>query len=870
MIDRPFISHFSPQRTDPELLEQIHVQRHDLLAESVDRVRESVLSEDKHHLLFIGPRGAGKTHLVRLIHHRLSQEVKTQPDLAVRLRFAWLNEDETATSFLKLLILIYRDVTQRYPQEFPAADLQSIYGQGADLARERLGESLLRHLGTRTLVVLMENLDSLFKHMPEAEQRIWRAFVQNQPVFTTVGTAQSLFDGVSSRDQPFFGFFDTQHLTPLNVEDAVQLLTKIARINGDTELADYLQTPTGHARVQAIHDLAGGNPRIYLIFSEFLTKESLDDLVRPFEETADRQLTSYYQERLRWLSPQQQEIIQFLCHQRDSVPVKAIADGLFTTHNSITGQLRQLRDYRYLKSTQVGREVLYELNEPLMRLALQMKDTHDRKPLALIVDFLRVWYDRKDLEQRLAEHSPESRAHAYFAAALSEVESSPINLRHEIWRKNLSCFSPYTCDDAMFAKLLSLAQEANGAQEWVAVSAVHLFRKQWADALESSTQAVEVSDEIELKAMALINRGIACEQLGANAQAVTDWSHVLNHLNVGLEQKASALMLLGRAASDRGDYELSVSHYSEILAMKDVSPTARAKALINRGGVFRRFGKPEQGIADEMAAAELEGISTALASQARYNLSVGLRQVGQNDEALHHCDLIISEAGAPADIRAMALINRALIKLSANDLTSAIADCTKVIDSLSSELKLNQLARAYSVRGMAYQRSGQLEAALEDYAKPFILPDNENQSEISDNLPPFFDNLEMQAEKIVRLLLAYVVEPETLKTRATAFCAHFSKYRALHDLFGELILQLPVLAESPLNFQGHETWVRCWESAWENLPDADRMHTGIYLRLLRAGVAYLKSRDEACLLTLPLEERNILREALDLPDEPTT
>ncbi|MEQ1752272.1 MAG: ArsR family transcriptional regulator, partial [Prosthecobacter sp.] len=74
MSARPFISHFSPQRTDPELLERIHVQeeRRHLLEESVSAMRESVLTANKHHLLFIGPRGAGKTHLVRLIHHRLS------------------------------------------------------------------------------------------------------------------------------------------------------------------------------------------------------------------------------------------------------------------------------------------------------------------------------------------------------------------------------------------------------------------------------------------------------------------------------------------------------------------------------------------------------------------------------------------------------------------------------------------------------------------------------------------------------------------------------------------------------------------------------------------------------------------------------
>ena len=84
--ERPFLSHFSPQWTKPEYLEKILVQRGALLAASVAAVRDSVLTDRRRHLLFIGPRGAGKTHLVTLIQYRLSQDAA----LADRMRVAWL------------------------------------------------------------------------------------------------------------------------------------------------------------------------------------------------------------------------------------------------------------------------------------------------------------------------------------------------------------------------------------------------------------------------------------------------------------------------------------------------------------------------------------------------------------------------------------------------------------------------------------------------------------------------------------------------------------------------------------------------------------------------------------------------------------
>ena len=66
------------------------------------------------------------------------------------------------------------------------------------------------------------------------------------------------------------------------MEDAVQLLENIARHKADVPLADYLETPAGRARVRAVNHLAGGNPRLYVIFSDFLTRDALDALVDPF------------------------------------------------------------------------------------------------------------------------------------------------------------------------------------------------------------------------------------------------------------------------------------------------------------------------------------------------------------------------------------------------------------------------------------------------------------------------------------------------------------------------------------------------------------------------------------------------------------
>ena len=51
-----------------------------------------------------------------------------------------------------------------------------------------------------------------------------------------------------------------------------------------------------------------------IVLSGFVTRESLDQLVAPFQKMAD-DLTPYYQERLRWISPLQRRIVELLCIQ---------------------------------------------------------------------------------------------------------------------------------------------------------------------------------------------------------------------------------------------------------------------------------------------------------------------------------------------------------------------------------------------------------------------------------------------------------------------------------------------------------------------------------------------------------------------------
>ena len=274
MSNKNFIWRFTPSRTDPELLEAIFVQRESLLIDVLERIKDSAQSGNKHHMLLVGPRGIGKTHFVALVHNR----VRNDPELTGAVRIAWLNEDETTTSFVQLLMRIYRALVQDYADEFSADWLDKLLGSPPNEVEPRLEHFFVQAFQDKTLLILVENLDALFDGLGDMGQKKWRSFTQEHPFTSILATSQQLFQGVQSQNEVFFGFFAPIHLKPLELEDAIQLLSKVAKADEQSDLVAYLATPEGRSRVRAIRHLAGGNHRIFIVLSSFITRDALDDL----------------------------------------------------------------------------------------------------------------------------------------------------------------------------------------------------------------------------------------------------------------------------------------------------------------------------------------------------------------------------------------------------------------------------------------------------------------------------------------------------------------------------------------------------------------------------------------------------------------
>jgi tetratricopeptide (TPR) repeat protein len=603
MMKSPTIFSFTPSLMNPADLESIFVQREAIAADLVDRIRESVLTPTKHHSLIIGARGMGKTHLVSLVYHR----VQAMADLKERILIAWLREEEWGiTSFLKLLLRILRAIDPSDPAI--QQRVEALYELSSAEAEQAAMSLLIEIIGDRTLLLIAENLDDLFKGLGDSGQQQLRAFLQNSGCCTILATAPRLFNGVQSRTKPFYGFFRPVRLQELTAAEAVQLLIRIASLREQAELVSFLKTPMGKARVQAVEHLAGGNPRIYVIFAEFLSRESLEELVQPFMALLDA-LTPYYQSRMQYLSAQQREIVEFLCDRKYPATVKDIAQRCFITSQTTSSQLKELKEKGYVNVESIGRESFYALQEPLMRICLGMKKERD-STLKFMVDFLQAWYSKDELNT-LHQRMSDELMQAYLELALQESNSSEEDPRIMLCLDRMKdCCKRHLFEEALeyTQKLIKIRGSSN---DWVEQAFFQIRSGRLEEAFISCENAIDIrSDNHDAWHM----RGYYFGELSLHKEEIDSYMRAIYYQ----PDFYYAYYNVGVALGKLGHYEEAISFYDKAIYLKPDF----THAWNNRGTSFARLGHYEDALTCVKKAIEIDPTHFyALGSQAELLLA---------------------------------------------------------------------------------------------------------------------------------------------------------------------------------------------------------------------------------------------------------
>lgn len=848
-------SSFTPSQSDGDTLEFLFVARTRIANSLLEAVRESAITGNKQQLLLIGPRGAGKTHLVALLNHRL----RTDPNLNEKLRIAWLPEDPYMATYGDLLLEILRRVEKDYAISGLTAEIEEVLTlPNRDDVPDVLEALLLRQLSDRTLLLVAENLDDLLDVIGDNGQQKLRALIQTSGKIAILATTTSLSNAVTDRRRVFFGFFKLIHLAPLSASDAEDLLARLAERSGNKDLVEAIHSPMGRARIHAVHHLAGGNPRVYSLFFDFLTRESLDDLVGPFMKLID-ELTPYYQARMSRLSPLQRRIVDVLRQTRGATSVGEIARKAMNTSQTISKQLGKLVDLGYVApATALGRSSYYELREPMMRLCLDVKEMRGRS-VELFIEFLRVWYAPSELKKlSLSARDEMDRSHFNEAAERSISQHDPVMaellmdvdqmIRQGKFSNALEIIDAAICRGPATDKLceqkadvlsrLGRSEEEllacwieaaklnpRNLQAWRTQSELFYGLGRPKEAVLASSHALELAPEDNAQ---LFRHSNILEMLNRHDEAKTFRQRALErserpHTANGWLDRARNLAWLDQhddaitayVAAVTADPRQTVAWDELLDALREAGRYSITRELaerlckmfpddalirFNAGLVAVHSGDFEKGLAAEEAALERDPAS--LSRDGRYALA---RVLSLGDIGRHQAALITLDGLPPvSEFRDLYEFNRALLR----------ADILMWLDRWEEGVSALDAAIA---------------GGSPHWSSAAFMP--------------------------LANLLRRTQNPKIWARFVSAWLEVFARNKRLAVLGGSLVWRIRTLFST--QWLGADT-ARSWWDTWATLASGIE-ELALPLRLLKTAVEFKKTGDRRALLELPIEERGLLQ-----------
>jgi len=321
---------YNPGVLDDEELIGCFVVRNESLDLILEALRDNASSPcANRHLLIVGPRGSGKTMLVR----RVAAEVRKNPVYGSHWFPIVFGEEAYSVStpgefWLEALFHLGDQ----------AGDAR--WGSAAEELRRELDEQRLREraLGQlldfaedrgKRLLLVVENLNMLCEQItPEAAWDL-RHTLTNERRLMLLGTATSRFDEVTRVDRAWFEMFSIHDLKPLDKKQSATLWESVAR------------DPLGANRVRAIRILTGGNPRLITILASFAANRSFRDLMEQLVHLIDDH-TEYFKGHLDALGPQERKVFAAVLDRWDPVSAAEVAEITRLSVNEVSTLLGRL------------------------------------------------------------------------------------------------------------------------------------------------------------------------------------------------------------------------------------------------------------------------------------------------------------------------------------------------------------------------------------------------------------------------------------------------------------------------------------------------------------------------------------------------
>jgi hypothetical protein len=728
-------------------------------------LRDQVHSGTLSSFVITGPRGAGKSTVIRMVALRLTRDQE--------LSRAWLpvvfpEEQFGVASLRDFLAAILRELSAGGRPDAKAW-LEKVEAEANDEQSQQLAVTGLREI-TRTarkrLVVFIENLNLLLEECLDDQMKgTLRRLLMTDPFMMLIGSSVHVFESLKSYDEAFFNYFGPVPLDRLSAEQVFELLQRRADFDGNERfLRDFQEQ---RPKIRAIVHLAGGNPRLILMLYELLSQRQVTTIVQCLRRLVD-ELTPLLKDEMENLPPQQRKIVHALMEKGGTAQPTDLVERTRLPLNAITTQLKRLKDAQIVEllGGGKGRAANYTVPDKLFAIWYQMRYLNqNRRRIELFVEVLRIWFEAEErfatiesfarLEGRASPNALHEAALTteYFAASLANTpyaaEARDYTVRQ--WLKS-GDYHEAALAHAEFAGLAVREGKSFDSMAYVRLghwctehadqkTALELLNAVISDAgrpaLERATALLEraycsyhsgnIQDALsdctavvtlegapkEQVASGLFNRGYAKSRLGDTHGALADYTAVATLEGASREQVARALVNRGYVKGRVGDPQGELADYTAVIMLEGAPKEQVARALVNRGVVKGRLGDPQGALTDYTTVVTLEGAPKEQVAKALFNRGAAKGRLGDTQGELTDYTAVVTLDGAPKEQVAKALFNRGAAKGDLSDTQSEVADYTAVVALEGAPRE--QVASALVNRGVTKGKLGDTQGALADY-----------------------------------------------------------------------------------------------------------------------------------------------------------
>lgn len=855
----------------------------------LDSLRNQIHAKTLSSFVITGPRGAGKSTVIHMVALRIRRDPK--------LNGAWLpvvfpEEQFSVTSLRDFLAAILGELSTDGLPEAQAWQ-EKVAAEPNDEQSEQLAmtglKAITKKAGKR-LVIFVENLNHLLEDCLDDQMKgTLRRLLMVDPFMLLIGSAVHVFDSLKNYDEAFFNYFGPVPLDRLSAEQVFELLKLRAKFDGNEQfLRDF---PKQQAKIRAIVQLSGGNPRLILMLYELLSQRQITTIVQCLRRLVD-ELTPLLKDEMESLPPQQRKIIHALMEKGGTAKPADLAAPTRLPLNAITSQLKRLKDAQFVEllGGGKGQKANYTAPDKLFSIWYQMRYLgQNRRRIELFVEVLRVWFEEEDRLQMLRklEAPADSTAALVVRERATTAEYLAASLCGTIHQKIATdiCIARWVETDLQEASCAYadlLFPKINGGPADDAITQIRFAS--WLNEHGSPEKAIKTLDPIiakggnktvshstalQLRAVAkfgqgdfagaisdcdsvfqqkresdklywvsLTVRGYSKGRTGDFGGAIADLTNAIASGNLAKEALPLVFTSLAVAKHMQGDAAGALSDYSTVIELENSTKEQVAEALFYRGSVMCKQGDEAGGMIDIdtiIATPDAPRITIAKALLAR-----GLTAFTHNDLSRADADLstAVKLDALPKDLASMTFLSRGIVRFQKHDLISAIADFTSAIDyeGVSKEVA----AQALFLRAVAFANMQDEPNALNDLLLALDLGVTANAV------------LNNSAELALRF--AWVTGNfDQVRTILEKFSNATSKLPG--DSAREESLRLLSSLASPEMKEG-------WPFVWRTLAENPTPEVTAALQFYKPVCDVLEGQDRALLDALPPEQREFAQSVL--------